>query len=74
MKEIERYFDGMVSDGDILDLLHSPGRSKPSGLSRSMAEIPQFDAPIENDSGCCYSTTSSINDLSESFSFLCLIS
>ena len=66
VKEIERYLDGMVSDGDILETLQSPSNKKSSGLSRSMAEIPQLDAPMEHDSGFCYSTTSSINDLSKS--------
>ena len=59
----------MVSDGDILETLQSPSNKKPSGLSRSMAEIPQVEAPIEHDSGFCYSTTSSINDLSK-FAFM----
>jgi len=63
VKEIERYLDGMVSDGDILETLHSPNNRKTSGLSRSMAEIAQIEAPMEHDSGFCYSTTSSINDL-----------
>ena len=65
VKEIERYLDGMVSDGDILETLHSPSNRKTSGLSRSMAEIAQIEAPMEHDSGFCYSTTSSINDLSK---------
>ncbi|XP_065053054.1 uncharacterized protein LOC135682200 isoform X2 [Rhopilema esculentum] len=64
IKEIERYLDGMVSDGEILNSYQSPGKGKHSGLSRSMAEIPhEIETHLEHDSGFCYSTTSSINDL-----------
>ena len=66
IKEIERYLDGMVSDGEILNSFQSPGKGKHSGLSRSMAEIPhEIETHLEHDSGFCYSTTSSINDLSK---------
>lgn len=65
IKEIERHLDGMNSD-DILESLQSPGKGRQSGLSRSMAEIPhETEGCHEQDSGCCYSTTSSINDFSK---------
>ena len=67
IKEIERRLDGLNTDVDILDSLQLPARGKQSALSRSMTEMPldETEAYMEHDSGCCYSTTSSINDLSK---------
>ena len=67
VKDIERHLDGTDSGGEIVETLESPGKGRPSGLSRSMTNIEekQPDGEVNYDSGCCYSTTSSINDLSK---------